>query len=328
MESAMKRHLPCLASALSCLALATTPATAAGFPEKPVRLIVGFPPGGAGDLLARLAGQALSTELGQSVVVDNRSGAGGIIAAEMVAGATPDGYTVLVGTTGAVTISPSLQPKITYSPTKDFSPVGMIGNFQNVIVVPVASSHRTLKELIAAAKAKPEALNYASTGVGATPHMAGEMLRVLADVQIVHVSYKGNGPAMTDLIAGRVDFMLPTLPSALPHLKAGRLRALAVTGEKRSSALPDVAPVRELGWPTYRVVNWFGLLAPARTSPETIQTLHTALAKGLAKPATQEQLTNAGVESESLTPRQMAAFIEEELARWARVVKAANITLR
>lgn len=321
-ESATLRKLACL-----CLLLATAALAVAEYPTRPIRLIVGFPPGGAGDFIARLAGQALSDELRQSVVIDNRAGAGGIVGADVVAKAPPDGYTLLVGTTGALSINPSLQPKIPYNPTTDFAPVGMIGNFQNAIVVPATSSYRNLQDLIHAAKSKPGSLNFASTGVGATPHMAGEMLRVMANVEVVHVPYKGNGPAMTDLLAGRVDFMLPTLPSTLPHIRAGRLRPLAVTGEKPSSTLPDVPTVRELGWPSYRVVNWFGLLVPARTPQETVQILHAALARGLSKREIQERLTAQGIEPQTYTRQQMAAFIIEELSRWARVVKGANIAV-
>ncbi len=320
--STMRRMLVCL-----CLLLSTPALAAADYPTKPIRLIVGFPPGGAGDFIARLAGQALSNELRQSVVIDNRAGAGGIIGADIVAKALPDGYTLLVGTTGALSISPGLQPKLSYNPTLDFAPVGMIGNVQNAMVVPTTSPYQTLRDLIHAAKSKPGSLNFASTGVGATPHMAGEMLRVMANVELVHVAYKGNGPAMTDLLAGRVDFMFPTLPSALPQIRAGRLRPLAVTDEKRSSTLPDVPTVRELGWPSYRVVNWFGILVPARTPQETVQILHAALGRGLSKQEMQERLTAQGIEPQTYTRQQMAVFIKEELSRWANVVKTANIAM-
>lgn len=310
-----------------CIALVALPLLAAEYPSKPVRLIVGFPPGGAGDFIARLAGEALSAELQQNVVVDNRAGAGGLIGAELVARAAPDGYTVLVGTTGAMSISPNLQPKIPYNPVTDFSPVGMIGAFQNVFVVPSASPYRSVKDLIDAAKAKPGTLNYASTGVGATPHMAGEMLRVLANVQIVHVPYKGNGPAMIDLFAGRVDLMFPTIPSAISHVKAGRIRALAVTGDKPSAALPGVMTVRESGLPSYRVENWFGLLVPAGTPQGPVQALYNALNSGLSKRELQERLAAQGIERQALTPQEMAGFIKEEMMRWGRVVKAANIKI-
>jgi tripartite-type tricarboxylate transporter receptor subunit TctC len=316
--------LPALA--LLWLALWAAPTFAAEYPTKPIRLVVGFPPGGAGDFIARLAAQALAEELRQSVVVDNRAGAGGIIGADIVAKAAPDGYTVLVGTTGAVSINPSLQASIPYNPATDFAAVGMIGHFQNVIVVPADSTLRSLKDLIAATKSKPGGLNYASTGVGATPHMAGEMLRVMANAQLVHVAYRGNGPAMTDLLGGRVDFMLPTLPSALSLVRAGRLRALAVTGDARAAALPEVPTVIELGYPSYRVVNWFGLLVPARTPEHAVKTLHAALGAGLAKREVQERLVAQGIEpAKASTPQQMGLFIKEEIVRWARVVKAANI---
>ena len=320
----MRSSVTALVIVLGCGAPALR---AADYPTKPIRLIVGFPPGGAGDSLARLAAQALGAEVRQTVVVDNRPGAGGIIGADTVAKASPDGYTLLIGTTGAVTISPNLQASIPYNPTTDFAPIGMIGGFQNVVVVPTGSPYGSLKELIEAAKAKPGTLNYASAGVGATPHMAGEMLRVVTNIQVVHVPYKGSGPALTDLFGGRVQFMLPTLPSGLPHVRAGRLRALAVTGDKPSPTLPDVLPVSRLGWPGYHVVNWFGLLAPARVPPQVVQTLHEALTRGLNKREMQERLTAEGVEPQPQSPQQMRTFIREEMARWGRVVKAAGIKL-
>jgi tripartite-type tricarboxylate transporter receptor subunit TctC len=303
-----------------------TAASAAGYPEKPIRFIVGFPPGGAGDLIGRFTGQMLSEELGQPVVIDNRSGAGGIIGADIVAKALPDGYTLLLATTGAITVSPSLQPRLPYNPLTDFTPVGMIGNFQNVVVVPTPSPYRSLKELVAAAQRDPGKLNYASTGLGATPHLAGEMLKVLANAQLVHVPYKGNGPAMTDLLAGRIDSMFPTLPSSLPYIKAGRLRALAVTGDRRSNLLPDVPTVAEQGWPGYRVVNWFGILGPAKMPPAILEKLHRTLVEGLEKPQISERLGSQGVTPESSTPHELAGFMKEEIARWAKLVKSAKIT--
>ena len=308
------------------LFLCSVAASAAGYPEKPIRFIVGFPPGGAGDLIGRFTGQMLAEELGQPVVIDNRSGAGGIIGADIVAKALPDGYTLLLATTGAITISPSLQPTLPYKSLTDFTPVGMIGNFQNVVVVPAASPYKSLKELVAAAQREPGKLNYASTGVGATPHLAGEMLKMLASAPLVHVPYKGNGPAMIDLLAGRVDSMFPTLPSGLPYIAAGRLRALAVTGDRRSTLLPDVPTVVEQGWPGYRVVNWFGVLGPAKLPPAVVAKLNRALGEGLARPQIRERLGSQGVTPESATPHELASFMKEETARWAKLVKAARIT--
>ena len=298
---------------------------AAGYPDKPIRFVVGFPPGGAGDLIGRFTGQRLAEELGQPVVIDNRSGAGGIIGADIVAKAPPDGYTLFLATTGAITISPSLQPKLPYNSLTDFTPIGMIGNFQNVVVVPAASTFKTLKELIAAAQRTPGKINYASTGVGATPHLAGEMLRVMANAQLVHVPYKGNAPATTDLLAGRIDCMFPTMPSSIPYIKSGKLRALAVTDDRRSALLPDVPTVAEQGWTGYRVVNWFGILGPARMPAAIVESLRATLVTGLAKPQISERLGGQGVTPETSTPRELASFIKEEIARWAQIVKAANI---
>jgi len=329
----MNRHhcrttLPRITYSLcATVGLLLTPALggAAEYPTKPIRLIVGFPPGGAGDLIGRFTGQMLSQELGQPVVIDNRAGAGGTIGAGIVATAVPDGYTLFLATTGAITVSPTLQPNLPYKPLTDFTPVGMIGNFQNVIVVPVAKPYKSLKELVAAAHASPGKLNYASTGVGATPHLAGEMLRVVTNAQLVHVPYKGNGPAMIDLLAGRVECMFPTLPSGLTYIKAGQLRALAVTGDRRSSLLADTPTVAEQGWPGYRVVNWFGILAPSKLPPPILDKLNKALVNGLGRPQIVERLGSQGVTPESSTPKELAVFMKEEVARWAKVIKAANI---
>lgn len=305
--------------------LAAVAANAAGYPEKPIRFIVGYPPGGGGDLIGRFTGQMLSEKLGQPVVIDNRSGAGGIIGADIVAKALADGYTLLLATTGAITVSPSLQPRLPYNSLTDFTPVGMIGNFQNVVAVPAASPYKSLKELVTAAQREPGKLNYASVGIGSTTHLAGEMLRVLANAQLVHVPYKGNGPAMTDLLAGRVESMFPTLPSALPHIKSGRLRAFAVTGDRRSTLLPDVPTVAEQGWPGYRVVNWFGVLGPAKMPSAVVAKLNRTLADALAQPQINERLDNQGVTAESMTPRELEGFMKEEIARWAKLVKSAKI---
>jgi tripartite-type tricarboxylate transporter receptor subunit TctC len=306
-------------------ALLSQPASAADYPGKPIRFIVGFPPGGGGDLIARVVGQGLAGEMGQTVIIDNRAGAGGVIGSDIVAKAPPDGYTLLLGTTGAITISPSLQSRMLYDPRTDFSPVGMIGSFQNVVVVPAASGVRSLKDLIDAARRQPGKINFGSAGVGTTFHMAGEMLRVMADVNIVHVPYKGNGPAMTDLIAGRLDCMFPTLPSALPYLKTDRLRALAVTGPARSPALADVPTVAETGLSGYRVVNWYGVLAPARTPASIVDKLNGVLNKVVRSAEVQEHLSNQGIASQTSSPAQFRAFIAGEISRWAAVIKSAGI---
>jgi tripartite-type tricarboxylate transporter receptor subunit TctC len=309
----------------AALVAASACAWSAGYPEKPIRFIVGFPPGGAGDIIGRFAGQMLSEELGQPVVIDNRAGAGGTIGADMVAKALPDGYTLLLATTGAVSVSPSLLPNLPYKPMTDFAPVGMIGNFQNVVAVPTNSSYRTLRDLINAAQKDTDKLNYGSTGIGATPHLAGEMLRVVANAPLVHIAYKGNAPAMNDLLAGRIECMFPTLPSGLVFIKAGRIRGLAVTDTKRSNLLPDIPTVAEQGWPGYRVVNWFGVLAPAKTPPAVVERLNRALRAGLSRPAVAEKLGGQGVTPEMSSPKELSSFMQEEISRWAKVVKAANI---
>ena len=329
----MKHDMPYGAMlAITATLLSVTPAHAAApagnYPSKPIRFIVGFPPGGGGDLVARLIGQALSETYHQTVVIDNRAGAGGVIGSAIVAKAPPDGYTLLLATTGATTISPGLQSKMLYDSRTDFSPVGMIGSFQNVLVVPAASPVKSVKDLVETAKRQPGKVTFASAGVGTTFHMSGEMLKVLAGINIVHVPYKGNGPAMTDLIAGRIDCMFPTLPSALSYLKADRLRAIAVTGPSRASALPDIPTVAESGIAGYRVVNWYGVLAPAGTPPAIVDKLNRTLNDTVLKRADiRDNLVNQGVNIQTTTPAELTTFIRDEVARWDKVIKSAKIKL-
>jgi len=318
-----------LCAGLACTGYAARAAApGADYPAKPIRFVVGFPPGGGGDLVARLVGQALSDALRQAVVVDNRAGAGGVIGSELVAKARPDGHTLLLGTTGAITISPSLQSKMRYDSRSDFSPIGMIGNFQNVLVVPAASKLRSVRDMVDAAKREPGKVTFGSAGVGTTFHMSGEMLKVLAGINIVHVPYKGNGPAMTDLMAGRIDSMFPTLPSALPYLKADRLRAIAVTGPARATSIPDIPTIAETGIAGYRVVNWYGVLAPARTPAAIVDRLNQTLNNVVLRRADiRENLANQGINLQTTTPAELRTFIADEVSRWAGVIKSGNIKL-
>lgn len=325
----MNRSTPSVLIAASlCLTAAHAATPETDYPTKPIRFIVGFPPGGGGDLVARLIGQAMSETYQHTVVIDNRAGAGGLIGSAIVAKAPPDGYTLLLATTGATTISPGLQAKMPYDSRTDFSPVGMIGSFQNVLVVPVASPLKSVKDLVAAAKRQPGRVTFASAGVGTTFHMSGEMLKVLAGIDIVHVPYKGNGPAMTDLIAGRVDLMFPTLPSALSYLKADRLRAVAVTGSARAASLPETPTIAETGIGGYRVLNWYGVLAPAGTPQFIVEKLNRTLNEGvLGRPDVREVLVNQGVSIQPGTPAELKTFIRDEVARWDTVIKSARIRL-
>lgn len=332
MTPAVARHLflrstgaTRLLAAILLLNICCINARAAEYPTKPIRFIVGFPPGGGGDLIARVVGQGLAEAMHQAVIIDNRAGAGGVVGSDIVARSIPDGYTLLLGTTGAITISPSLQSKLLYDSKTDFSPVGMIGSVPNVVVVPAASELRSLRELIETAKRQPGKLNFGSAGVGTTFHLAGEMLRVMAGIDIVHVPYKGNGPAMTDLLAGRLNFMFPTLPSALAYLKADRLRALAVTGQVRSPAIPEVPTVAETGIPGYRVVNWYGILAPRDTPASIVDKLNSVLNKVVRRPDVQDYLSNQGIVSQTLSPAQFRVFLGEEISRWATIIKSARI---
>ena len=304
--------------------LAITPlvyAQAGSYPTKPIRLVVPFPPGGATDILARAIGQRFSEVLGQPVIVDNRPGAGGNIGSELVAKAAPDGYTLLMGTVGTHAINPSLYAKMPYDHVKDFAPVILVAGVPNVLVVHPSVPARTVGEFIAYAKANPGKLNFASSGSGTSIHLAGELFKVMAGVQMTHIPYKGSAPAIQDLLGGQVQLMFDNLPSALPQIKAGKLRALAVTSANRTPALPDVPTVAEAGLAGFEASSWFGVLAPAGTPPATIARLNAEGVKWLATPEAKERMHNLGANAAGGTPEDFAAHIRAETVKWARVVK-------
>ncbi|HSV81404.1 MAG TPA: tripartite tricarboxylate transporter substrate binding protein [Ramlibacter sp.] len=316
------RRRTLLAAALAAgLPLATW---AAAYPDKPLRMVVPFPPGGAADLMARGLAQHLGTQLGQQVIVDNRGGAGGTVAAEMVARAPADGYTLLFGTMGTQAINPALYPKLRYDPLKDFAPIALTHITPRVLVVGPSLPVKSVAELVALAKAKRGQLTYGSAGNGSSSHLSGALFESMAGVDMVHVPYKGSAPLLTDLLAGRVDLTFDSYTVYEEHIKSGRVRALAVTSRSRIGALPQTPTIAESGLPGYEVSNWLGLLAPAGTPREIIVALHSAVGRAMADAGMKRQLTGLGIEPATGSPEDFAALIRSELPKWARIVKASG----
>ncbi|CAN7771695.1 tripartite tricarboxylate transporter substrate binding protein [Variovorax sp. LjRoot290] len=297
---------------------------AAAFPEKPVTLIVPFPAGGATDAMARFTANRLSKEIGQPVVVDNRGGAGGTIAAEAVLAAPKDGYTIFFTTTGTMAINPYIYKKLRYNPTSDFEPVGNVASASNVLVVHPSVKANTVQELIALVKANPGRLTYASAGVGASSHLSGALFERMTGTQMLHVPYKGSAPALTDFLAGRVDMMFDTASTHAPHVKADKIRALAVTSTRKSPAFPGVPSIAEAGVPNYDVTIWFGVAAPAGVPKAALDRLSGALEKALQAPDTKASLAEVGAEPLYMGPAEYKRFIASENQKWGRIVKAAG----
>ncbi len=307
-----------LAAAVSYLLVPA--AYAAEYPTKPIRMIVGFAPGGGTDTTARAIANRLTELLGQQVIIDNRAGAAGNIATELVARAPPDGYTLLMGTIAALAINPSLyRTKLPFDSVRDFAPIIQAVDSTNILSLNPSVPAASVKELIALAKAKP--LNYGSSGVGGTGHLAGELFSSMAGVKMTHVPYKGGGPAMVDLIAGQVQLVFATAASAVPHIKSGKIKGVAVTTIKRSALMPSIPTIAESGLPGFDANNWYGLLAPAGTPRPIIMRLNTEVKKVLAMPEVKEFLFNQGLDPAPGTPEQFGAYIKSEIAKWAKVVK-------
>ena len=307
-------------------AVFTVPAWAGPYPDKPVRLVVPFPAGGATDLMARGLGLRLGKRLGQNVIIDNRAGAGGAIGAEAVASAAPDGYTLLFATMGSLTINPSIYKKLRYDPVKSFEPVALTHGTSNVLVVHPSVPANSVAELIALARSKPGELNFASAGNGTTSHLSGELLKSLAGVDMMHVPYKGTAPAMTDLLGGRITMMFDTTSNFVDHVKTGRLRALGVTGRKRSPALPNVPSISETpGLAAYEMTLWLGVLAPAGTPAEVVTRLHRDIGAAMAEPELIKQMADAGIDVRVSDPTEFSALIRNDLLKWAEVVKRSGI---
>jgi tripartite-type tricarboxylate transporter receptor subunit TctC len=300
---------------------------AAQYPARPVSLIVAFTPGGPSDVLARILGKKLEQLLGQPFVIENRPGAGGNIAAELAARAAPDGYTLLMGNNSILATNASLYRKIGYDAEKDFAPISLIGSQANILVVNPALPVRSMAELIALAKAKPGKLDFASSGYGAAAHLSGELFKAQAQVDIVHVAYKGAAPALQDVIAGHVQLMFATAASVVGHVKDGLVRPLAVTTLTRTAVLPDIPTVAELGIPGFDATTWHGLVAPAGTPREVIERLHRATVTALNDPAVRKALGDLGVDLVGSSPHEFSAYIKAEIPKWRAVVQAAGARL-
>jgi tripartite-type tricarboxylate transporter receptor subunit TctC len=294
------------------------------YPSRPIRIIVPFPAGGTADLLARQIGPTMSEALRQQVIIENRTGAGGNIGADLAAKSKPDGYTLLMGTVSTHAINPNLYPKMPYDPVKDFAPVTMVARMPNLLVVHPSVPANNVAELIALAKAKPGALAFASAGNGTTQHLAGEVFKKMAGVDMIHVPYKGNAPAVTDLVGGQVQVMFDNIPVSLQQVRAGKLRALAVTGPARSPVLPELPTVAEAALPGYSITSWFGLYAPSGTSPQIIERLNREANKALATAQIRRRLTDQGIEPAGGTPGQFADFMRAELVKWGKIVRESG----
>ena len=314
------RHV--LAAAMLCPIC--TPATGAAYPDKPVRMIVPFAPGGGTDLVARALAQKLTEGMGQSFVVDNRPGANANIGNEMAARAAPDGYTLIM-TSSSLTINPNVYHKLAYDPVRDFAPVTLATNVPYILVVHPSMPAGSFPEFIAYARSKQGQLSYGSAGTGNSTHLSMELLKLVAKIDLVHIPYKGTGPALTDLLGGHVQALWGTIPPSLPHVKSGRLKGLAVGGLKRAKAVPDLPTVNEMGYPGYEAGSWFGLLAPAGTLKEIVVRLNREVNKALNATELNERLNSEGAEPAGNTPEQFAAFIRTELVKWGKVTKAAGI---
>ena len=320
------RRVPVQSVLLVAGLIAATPLYAQKYPERPIRLIVPFSAGGTSDLMGRVVGARLGEVLGTTVVVDNRGGAGGTFGAALTAQAAPDGYTLLVPHVG-LAINETLYAKKQYNAVKDLTPVSLLGETPNAVVVNNALPVKNLQELIALAKKQPGKLTNGSAGVGSAAHLAMALLEHSAGVKFNHIPFKGGGPSLIATVAGQVDFSIPAYPTAVPHLKAGRLRILAVTGAKREPTVPDVPTVAEAGVPGYEFGIWFSMFAPAATPKPIIARLNQELVKALAAPDMRDKLAATGVNAESSTPEALGKHLQAEVAKWAKVIKAAGIPI-
>ena len=304
--------------------LAAFGAWAQSFPAKPIRILVPFPAGGSADIMARVVGQKMAETWGQPVVIDNRPGAGGNIAAEMAAKAAPDGYTLFLCVVGTHAIHQSLYKKLPFDPIKDFAAVAYIAGVPNVVVVHPSIPVTSVKELIAFVKARPGRINFGSSGTGTSVHMSGEMLKVMAGLDMTHVAYKGNPQAVTDLIAGQIELMITNTPSVIPYIKNGRLRPLAVTGRERSAALPDVPTMEEAGLPGYESTAWFGLVSPAAVPRGIVNKLNSEVMRIVGLADVRQNLSSQGAEPLAMTPDEFGDFMKAETLKWAKVVRASG----
>jgi tripartite-type tricarboxylate transporter receptor subunit TctC len=309
---------------VSALAI-TANAAAQTYPNRPITLVVGFAPGGGTDTVARVMQRRLAEYLGQSIVVENRAGAGGTIAAGVVSKAAPDGYTILLATIAALAVAPHLNSKLPYNPLSDFAPISMATVSGNVLVVNSSVQAKTLAEYVKEAGSRPGGIPYGTSGVGSAGHLAGELFRLTAKANLVHVPYKGGGPAMSDLLGGQIPSVFASATTATPQVKAGKIRALGTTGSKRSAALPDVPTIAEQGYPGYEATNWYAYVAPAKTPRNIVVRLNAEIVRTLRDPETHEAILKQGEEPTPSTPEELARQIEREYATWGRVIKEAGI---
>ena len=306
-------------------ALVPASAGAQAYPNKPIRLMVPFPPGGSTDIVARIVAQKLGAQLGQSLVIENRGGAGGTLGTAVGAKAAPDGYSLVVGTTSTHVVAPSVYQKLDYDPVRDFAPISLVAVTPYLLVVNPAVKASTVKDLVGLMKANPGKMNYASAGVGSTTHLAMEMLKNVSNTYALHIPYNGNGPAGTAVIAGQVEILFGSLPALLPHARSGRVRALAVGTPKRSPSLPEVPTVAESGYPGFDASLWLAFMAPAGTPPALIDRLQKEIVTAVNAKETSEALDKAGAEPLTSTPAELAAMIKDGVAKYAKVVKAAGV---
>lgn len=310
-----------------CMALALPVLAQSTYPQQPIRVIVPFTPGGGTDFLSRTVAAKLSETAKWNVVAENRAGAGGTVGISAAARGRPDGYELVMGQTDNLAVAPSLYSKLSYDPVNDFAPIGVVGESPLIVVAGKDSPYKTLDELIAAAKKAPGTIPYGSPGAGTSTHLAAELLQQKAGIKLVHVPYKGSGPAMTDLLGGQVPVIFTSIPSSAPQIKTQSVIPLAVTSAKRSPAMPDVPTVAELGYPDFDVRVWYGLLAPAGTPAPIVQQVNTELNKILALPDIQNALAVQGATAMPTTPEQFAALIKQDLAKWKPVIEAAQLKL-
>ncbi len=321
-------RIPRIGAALAAASIAIAPgallAQSDAYPSKPVRFILPFPPGGGTDILGRLISEQLATRLGQPVVIENRGGAGGNVGAEAAARSAPDGYTIVL-VAPSLAISPSLYKKLAYDPVKDFAPVSLVATVPNVMVTNPSIPAKTLAEFIALAKTRPGAMNFGSGGNGTSNHLAGELFNIVAGVRLVHVPYKGVNLAMNDVMSGEVQLVVIGIPAAAPHIKAGKLRALAVIDSKRAAALPEVPTVAEAGLADFEVTTWYGVLAPAGTPRPIVTRLNTEIVGVMHSPEMKERLAAMATEPVTSTPGEFADLIRREIVKWGKVVRTAGL---
>ena len=310
-----------------CAALAPSMASAQDFPNHPIRLIVPFPPGGPNDIIARTIGQRMSEILKQPIVVDNRGGQGGVLGTDMIAKSAPDGYTIGIVSAGALAISPSME-KVAYDTLKDLQPITLVAKVPEMLVVATSVPANNMKELVALAKAQPNKLNFASSGPGSLPHLAGELFKLTAKIDITHVPYRGAAPAVNDLLGQQVQMVFLDLPILLPQIKAGKLKPIAVGAPQRVPSAPDVPTTTEVGMPNLQTENWYGMVAPAHTPAPIVAALNKATVEAMKDPAVVSKLSSQGANLIGDTPEQFGAFIASETKKWAKVIKDAGVPVQ